>query len=106
MERVKGSEYFPNALYPMCITLLQAMYEACNDFNTDRCQAWLCHAKRFFSGCMNNLYDIYVDFDENLCMAKRSRQLISFDYIVKDSFNDHTFDHTWDRNDGNVICQF
>ena len=28
---------------------------------------------------------------------------LSIHYIVKDVFNDHTFDHTWERNDGNVM---
>jgi hypothetical protein len=30
-------------------------------------------------------------------------EVLSFDYIVKGVFSDHTFDDTWDRNDGNVL---
>ena len=34
--------------------LLQAMDEACNGINPELCQAWICHAKRFFRRRMNN----------------------------------------------------
>ncbi len=30
-------------------TLLRAMDEACDDISVDQCQAWIRHAKRFFS---------------------------------------------------------
>ncbi len=46
-------------------TLLQAMVEACGDITAEQCQAWICHARRFFPRCLNN-EDIRCDVDENL----------------------------------------
>ncbi len=44
------------------VTLLQAIDDAYND----QCQAWICHARRFFSPrCLTN-ENIHYDVDENL----------------------------------------
>ncbi|KAA0716150.1 hypothetical protein E1301_Tti015860 [Triplophysa tibetana] len=47
------------------VTLLQAMDDGCNDITAEQCQAWICHARRFFPRCLAN-ENIHCDVDENL----------------------------------------
>jgi hypothetical protein len=51
-------------------TLLLAMDEAYDDINSDQCQAWIRHAKSYFTRCMNN---IHFDVDENLWPNAQNR---------------------------------
>ena len=53
--------------------ILQAMDDTCNDITADQCQAWISHARRFFPRCLANK-NIHCDMDENLCLAKSTRQ--------------------------------
>ncbi len=47
------------------VTLLQAMYDACNDISADQCQVCIRHARRFFPRCLAN-ENIHCDVVENL----------------------------------------
>lgn len=57
----------------MCMPLVQAMEEGCDEIDVDAIQGWIRHSRRFFPRCLSR-QDIACDVDEVLWPDPAVRQ--------------------------------